>query len=125
MEYQKIAILLDNEVAPNQSSKLRTKNLVKINDESKVTYTDADIKFKTTMLWSNFCDYADAYILVRGIITITGAGNDDDARQADERNKGVISKHCAPFTKCISRIHNTELDNAQYIDTVMPMYNLI
>ena len=108
MEYQKIAILLDNEVASNQPSKLRTKNLVKINDESKVTYTDADIKFKTTMLLSNLCDYAGAYILVRGIITITGAGNDDAARQADERNKGVISKNCALFTKCISRIHKTQ-----------------
>ena len=123
MEYQKIANLLDN--ASNQPSKFTTKSLVKINDESKGTYTDADIKFKTTMLRSNLCDYADAYILVRGAITITGAGNDDAARQADERNKGVILKNCAPFTKCISRINNTEIDNAQDIDIVMPMYNLI
>ena len=82
MEYQKIANLLDN--ASNQPSKFTKKSLVKINDESKGTYTDADIKFKTTMLRSNLCDYADAYILVRGAITITGAGNDDAARQADE-----------------------------------------
>ena len=123
MEYQKIANLLDN--ASNQPSKFTTKSLVKINHESKGTYTDADIKFKTTMLRSNLCDYADAYILVRGAITITGAGNDDAARQADERNKGVILKNCAPFTKCISRINNTEIDNAQDIDIVMPMYNLI
>ena len=123
MEYQKIANLLDN--ASNQPSKFTTKSLVKINDESKGTYTDADIKFKTTMLRSNLFDYADAYILVTGAITITGAGNDDAARQADERNKGVILKNCAPFTKCISRINNTEIDNAQDIDIVMPMYNLI
>ena len=51
MEYQKITNLLDN--ASNQSS-------VEINDESTETYTDADIKFKTTMLRSNFCDYTDA-----------------------------------------------------------------
>ena len=123
MEYQKIANLLDN--ASNQPSKFTTKSLVKINDESKGTYTDADIKFKTTMLRSNLFDYADTYILVRGTITITGAGNDDAARQADERNKGVILKNCAPFTKCISRINNTEIDNVQDIDIVMPMYNLI
>ena len=77
------------------------------------------------MLRSNLCDYADAYILVKGTITITGAGDDDAAKRLDERNKGVIFKNCAPFTKCISRINNTEIDNAKDIDIVMPMYNLI
>ena len=77
------------------------------------------------MLRSNLCDYADAYILVNGRITITGAGDDDAARRADEKDKGLISKNCAPFTKCISRINNTDIDNAQDIDIVMSMYNLI
>ena len=77
------------------------------------------------MLRSNLCDYADAYILVKGTITITGEGDDAAARQADERVKGVTFKNCAPFTKCISRINNTDIDNAQDIDIVMPMYNLI
>ena len=123
MEYQKIANLLDS--ASNQPSKFRTRNWVEINDESRGTYTSNDIKFKTTMLRSNLCDYADAYILVKGTITITGAGDDDAAKRLDERNKGVIFKNCAPFTKCISRINNTDIDNAQDIDIVMPMYNLI
>ena len=77
------------------------------------------------MLRSNLCDYADAYILVNGTVTITGAGDDDPAKRLDERNKDLIFKNCAPFTKCISRINNTEMDNAQDIDIVMPMYNLI
>ena len=124
MEYQKIANLLDN--VSNQSSNFRTKNWVEINDESRGMYTTgSDIKFKTAMLRSSLCDYADAYILVKGTITITGAGDDAAARRADERNKGVIFKNCAPFTKCISRINNTDIDNAQDIDIVMPMYNLI
>ena len=123
MEYQKIANLLNNE--SDQPSKFRTRNWVEINDESRGTYTSNDIKFKTTMLRSNLCDYADAYILVKGTITITGAGNDDAAKRLDERNKGVIFKNCAPFTKCISRINNTDIDTAQDIDIVMPMYNLI
>ena len=123
MEYQKIANLLDTE--SNQPSKFRTRNWVEINDESRGTYTSNDIKFKTTMLRSNLCDYADAYILVKGTITIPGAGNDDAAKQADERDKGVTFKNCAPFTKCISRINNTDIDNAKDIDIVMPMYNLI
>ena len=77
------------------------------------------------MLRSNLCDYADAYILVKGTITITGAGNDDATKQADERSKAVTFKNCVPFTKCISRINNTEIDNAKDIDIVMSMYNLI
>ena len=109
----------------NQPSKFRTRNWVEINDESRGTYTSNEIKFKTKMLRSNLCDYADAYILVKGTITITGAGNDDAAKRADERDKGATFKNCAPFTKCISRINNTDIDNAQDIDIVMPMYNLI
>ena len=69
--------MLDNEVAlsaSNQPSEFRTKNWVEINDESRETYTSNDTKFKTTMLRSNICDYADAYILVKGTITITDAG---------------------------------------------------
>ena len=97
MEYQKIANLLDN--ASNQPSKFRTKNWVEINDESRGTYTSNDIKFKTTMLRSNLCDYADAYIHVKGTITITGnagppAGRTETqlltARQADERDRSTI-----------------------------------
>ena len=77
------------------------------------------------MLRSNLCDYADSYILVDGRITITGAGDDGAARRADERDKRVTFKNCAPFTQCISRINNTEIDNAKDIDIVMAMYNLI
>ena len=84
MEYQKIANLLDN--ASNQPSKFRTRNWVEINDESRGTYTSNDIKLKTTMLRSNSCDYADAYILVKGTVTITGEGDDDAAKRLDERN---------------------------------------
>ena len=122
MEYQKIANLLDTE--SNQPSKCRTRNWVEINDEPRGTYTSNDIKFETTMLRSNLCDYADAYILVKGTTAITGDGDHDAAKQLDETNKGVIFKNYAPFTKWISGINNTDIDNTQDIDIVMPMYNL-
>ena len=77
------------------------------------------------MLKSSLCDYSDAYILVKGTITIAGAGADAAARQADERNKAVIFKNCAPFINCISEINNTQIDNAKDIDIVMSMYSLI
>ena len=71
MEYQKIPNLLDN--ALNQPSRFKTKNWIEINDESRGKYTTgSDIEFKTTMLRSSLCDYADAYIHVKGKITITG-----------------------------------------------------
>ena len=95
MKYQKIANWLDN--ASNQPSKFRTKLWVEINDESRGTYTGSNITFKTTMLRSNLCDYADAYIHVKRTITITGARDDAAERQADERNKGVTFKNRAPF----------------------------
>ena len=77
------------------------------------------------MLKSSLCDYSDAYSLVKGKITITGAGADAAARQADERDKGVAFKNYAPFTSCISEINNTQIDNCKDIDIVMPLYNLI
>ena len=75
------------------------------------------------MLRSSLCDYSDAYILVKGNISV----NNTAAAAADpnNRNKKVIFKNCAPFTNCISKINNTQIDNAEYIDIVMPMYNLI
>ena len=109
----------------NQPSKFRTRNWVEIIDESRGTYTGNDIIFKTTMLRSSLCDYTGAYILVKGAITITGVGNYDATKQADERGKGVTFKNCAPFTKCITRINNTDIDNAHDINIVMTMYNLI
>ena len=124
MEYQKIANLLDNTL--DQPSKFRTKNWIEINVESKELYnTSSDIRFKTTIGRSDLCDYADAYILVKGTITITGGGDNDAEKQLDERNEGVLFKNSTPITKCISRIKSTEIDNAQDIDIVIPINNLL
>ena len=124
MEYQKIANLID--ATSDQPSKFRTKNWVEINDESRGAYNvNSQIKFKTTMLKSSLCDYSDAYILVKGTITIAGAGDNAAAKKADERDKGVAFKNCAPFINCTSEINNTQIDNAKDIDIVMPMCNLI
>ena len=94
-------------------------------NQEEHTIVSSQIKFKTTMLKSSLCDYSDAYILVKGTITITGAGADAAARQADERGKGVAFKNCAPFTNYINEINNTQVDNAKDIDIVMPMCILI
>ena len=123
MEHQKIANLLDD-ASSNQPSKFKTKNWVEVNDESRGTYNvNSQIKFKTTMLKSSLCDYSDAYILVKGTITVNNTAAAD--ADANNTNKKVIFKNCAPFTICISEINNTQVDNVKDIDIVMPMYNLI
>ena len=122
MEYQKIANLIDE--SRNQPSKFRTRNWVEINDESRGAYNvNSQIKFKTTMLKSSLCDHNDAYILVKGTISANNTAAAGAA--ANNTNKKVIFKNCAPFTNCISEINNTQIDNAKDIDIVMPMYNLI
>ena len=75
------------------------------------------------MLKSSLCDYSDAYILVKGTISVSNTAAEDT--DANNTNKNVIFKNCAPFTNCISEIINTQVDNAKEIDIVMPMYNLI
>ena len=81
------------------------------------------VKFETAMIKSSFCDYSDAYILVKGTITVNNTAAAGAA--ANNTNKKVIFKNCAPFTNCISKINNTQIDNAKDIDIVMPMHNLI
>ena len=122
MEYQKIANLIDD--TSNQPSKFRTRNWVEINDESRGAYNvNSQIKFKTTILQSSLCDYSDAYILVKG--TISANNTAADGAVANNTNKKVIFKNCAPFTNCISEINNAQIDNAKDIDIVMTIYNLI
>ena len=106
MEYQKIAILLND--ASNKPSTYRTKNLVEINDDIRGAYSpNKQIRFKTIILMSSLCDYSDAYILVKGNITV------NNTAAANNTNKKVIFKNCAPFTNCISKINNTLIDNAE------------
>ena len=122
MEYQKMANLLDS--ASNQLSRFRTKNCVEINDDLWKGYTpNKQIKFKTQMLRSSLCDYSDAYIAVKEIITVNSTAAEDVA--ASNTNKKVIFKNWAPFVKCLSKIKNTQIDNAEYTDIVMPLDNLL
>ena len=70
------------------------------------------------MLRSDLCDYSDAYIVVKGTITVT------DPNEANY-DKKLAFKNNAPFTSCISKINNTLIDNAEDLDIVIPMYNLL
>ena len=120
MKYQKIANLLNDK--SNKPSKFRTINWVKINDEARGTYSpNKPIKFKTSMLRSSLCDYSYAYILVKWNISVINTAAEEAA--VNNASKKLIFKNCAPFTNCISKINNTQIEDAEYNDIVMPMYN--
>ena len=115
MEYQKIANSLD--IASNKLSKFRTRNWVEINDNIRGAYSpNKQIRFKTAMLRSSLCDYSDAYILVKGNISVYSTAAAGAA--ANNINKENIFKNYAPFTNCIGKINNIQIDNAEYIDIV-------
>ena len=114
METQKIVNLLNN--TENEYSKFATKKWYIIDSESKGNYSHENpIKFLTSSLESSLCDYSDAYILVTGNITATP---NNAATQ-------VIFKNCAPFEKCRTEVNETFIDEADFINITMPMYNLI
>ena len=92
---------------------MKTKNWVKINDESQGIYNkDNQLGFKTSMLRSSLCNYSNAYILVKTTITVAEVA----AAAPNNANKKVILKNCAPFTNCISRINNMQADDAHDTD---------
>ena len=121
MEYQKIINLLDD--TTNQPFKFRTINWVETNDESKRKYNNSNIRFKTSMVRSSLCHYSDAYILVKGTIAVPNMAA--AAAVVNNSNKKVVFKNCASFTDCIFEIDDTQVDDAQKIDIVIPMYNWI
>ena len=117
MEYDKINNLLDSE--SENLSKFVTREYVRVNGLSNMYDENKSIRFKTPMLRSDLCDYADAYILVSGTITVTGN------HPRDRENKPVILKNNAPFVSCITRINGELIEDADDLDIVMPMYNLL
>ena len=121
MEYQKVINSLDD--TTSQPSKFRTRNWVEINDEKRVSYNNYNIKYKTSVIRSNLYDYSDAYIHVKGTAIVPNTAVAD--APVSNTNKKVIFKSCAPFTSFITLINNTQVEDAQEIDIVMPMYNLI
>ena len=118
METQKTAHFLGD--VDNESSKFATRKWYVINDQNNTDYCEeiedsTTVKFEAKVMKSNLCDYSESYILITGNITATRG----------DANTRVALKNCAPFTKCITYINNEHVDNADNLDSIMPMYNLI
>ena len=124
MEYQKITSLLGT--TTNEMPWFITKKWVDVhdqpgdaNDRYKV---NKPVRFKTSILRSDLCDFSDAYIVVKGHITLTKAANRDFI---DLRGSFLAFRNNAPFTNCISKINNVLTDNSGDLNIVMPMCNLL
>ena len=116
MEHYKISKLLNDSTV----SKFVTKKWIKVNDLSSGQYSvNKNIRFKTSMLRSNLCNYSDAYIAVKGRINVRVTKNTDVGQ------KDVAFKNNTPFRSCITKINSTLIDNAEDLTIVMPMYNLL
>ena len=127
MEHDKINnLLLSEDNESKQRSKFVTREYVEVNSLSNTYNENKSIRFKTPMLRSNLCDYSDAYILVKGTITVTAPGVNNNADNIrDKRNRPLILKNNAPFFSCITRINGELIEDADDLDIVMSMYNLL
>ena len=127
MEYDKINNLLLSEDNESQKlSKFVTREYVRVNSFLDIYNENKSIRFKTPMLRSNLCDYSDAYILVNGTITVTALGANNGVNNIrDKKNRSLILKNNAPFVSCITRINGELIEDADDLDIVMPMYNLL
>ena len=114
METQKIVNLLNG--SDNENVKFATKNGMLLTVSQKVIISKDDpITFLTWSIESSLCDYSDPYVLVKENIDV-GGGDD---------NTKVAFKNCAPFRKCRREVNETFIDEAEDINTTMPMCNLI
>ena len=114
MEFQKITNFLDITSDNKDLPKFVTKKWIEVYDQSEGNYNvNKEIRIKTSMLRSDLCDYSDAYIVVKGTITVTNLDN-------GKRNKSVTFKNKTPFINCISKINGEHIDNAEDLDVVIP-----
>ena len=100
-----------------------TKKWVEVHDQSGSAddryKRSKQIQFKTSMLRFDLCDFSDAYIIVKGTITVEGGRNNS------RKNRPLTFKNNAPCISCISKINNTLIDYTEDLDVVMPIYNLL
>ena len=127
MEYDKINnLLLSEDNKSDQLPKFFTREYVRVNSLPNTYNENKSIRFKTPMLRSSLCDYSDAYILVKGTITVAAPGANNGANNIrDKRNIPLILKNNAPFVSCITRINGELIEDADDLDIVIPMYNLL
>ena len=120
MEFQKIVNFIDTTTDDKDLPRFVTKKWIQVYDQSEKNYNfNKEIRIKISMLRSDLSDHSDPYIVVKRDITLEGDNN------AKKRNKNLAFKNNAPFTYCISKINGVKINNAEDLDVVMHMYNLL
>ena len=120
MGYNKITNLL-GKLDKDEIPKLTTIKWIEILNQSNGTYNlNKDIRFKTPQIRDDLCDFNNTYVVVTGKITVTNPGNDINVY-----NRKVALKNSAPFFNCILKINNHLIEDAQDLDIVIPMFNLL
>ena len=115
IEFQKIVNFLDTTSDDKDLLRFVTKKWIEVYDQSKGNHNvNKETRIKASMIRSDLCDYSDAYIVVKEIITVTEPDN-------AKRNKAVAFKNNAPFINCISKINSVKINNAEDLHGVMPM----
>ena len=143
MEFQNIVNFIGITSDNNDLPTFVTKRWIEVYDQSEENYNvNKEIRIKTSMLRSDLCDFSDAYIVVKGNITFTKktftaddfadpyntdaiATATNTANNNELGDKKLVFKNNAPFIKCVSKINGVKTDNAEDIDVVIPMYNLL
>ena len=143
MEIQKIVNFLNTTSDDKDLTRFVTKKWIEVYDQSGGNYNvNKEIRIKTSMLRSDLCDFSDAYIVVKGTITVTKktytaddfeapnntAANATATNTANDNafgEKKLVFKNNAPFINCNSKINGVQSDNAEDLDVVMPIYNLL
>ena len=119
MEFQKFINLLDTTSDDKKLPKFVAKKWIEVYEQLEKNYSiNKEIRIKTPMLRWDLCDFSDAYIVVKREVTVANANN-------AKRNKAVAFKNNTPFINCISKINGVKIGNAEGLDVVMLMYNLL
>ena len=119
MEFQNNVNFLDTTFDHKDLPKFVSKKWIEVYDQAEKNYNpNKKIRIETSLLKSDLCHYSDPYIIVKGTITVVRPNN-------EERSKAVTFKNNAPFINCISNFNGAKIDNAEDLDALIPMYNLL
>ena len=119
MEFEKIVNFLDTTFDDKDLPRFLNKKWIELYDQSEKNYSpNKETRIKTSMLRSHLCDFSDAYAVVKGTITVVRPNN-------AKKKKAVAFKNNEPFIDCIPKTNYVKIDNAEDLDVVMPMYNVL
>ena len=119
MEFQKIVNFLNTTSDDKNLPRFVTEKWIEVYNQSEGNYNvNKEIRIKKSMLRSDLCDFSDVYIVMKGTISVVRTNN-------VKRNNATAFKNNASFINCVSKSNGVKIDNAEDLNVVTPMYNLL